>query len=126
MKYRRMSLNCDNNLDIYGTWEDLKLFYCNNFDEKNILKLEDILIVDWEKELMEERMEMISYVFMTKEDAPVEWLERMAGEYPKLDFNLVYQNREKDSYGEIIYKNGELYHNSRIFDEICYQEVAVS
>ena len=121
-----MSLNCDNNLDIYGTWEDLKLFYCNNFDEKNILKLEDILIVDWEKELMEERMEMISYVFMTKEDAPVEWLERMAGEYPKLDFNLVYQNREKDSYGEIIYKNGELYHNSRIFDEICYQEVAVS
>lgn len=121
-----MSLNCDNNLDIYGTWEDLKLFYCNNFDEKNILKLEDILIVDWEKELMEERMEMISYVFMTKEDTPVEWLERMAGEYPKLDFNLVYQNRERDSYGEIIYKNGELYHNSRIFDEIYYQEVAVS
>jgi len=119
MKYRRMSFNCHNNLDIYGSWEELKKFFNDNYDENKIINLnnyENIEILDWDKDLFEEKMEQIYYVFMTSEEPPCEWISDISKEYPNLEFNLIYQNREREISGEYIYKKGVLY-NSFQYDD---------
>lgn len=133
-----MNLNCHNNLDIYGPWEELKTFFSNNSTEKSVLSFEnyvsnedgwgtelDAEVTDWDQDLMEEKMEQFYYVFMTKETPPNLWLDKIAKIYNKLEFNLIYQNRELGLTGEIIYKNGILYHNFKTEEE-PYQEIQVS
>ncbi len=119
-----MSLNCHNNLEVSGSWENLKKFFINNSTDKcvlyigNISEIDDkFYMVDWDRELFEEKMEQISYVFMTEEYPPEDWLEEVANKNRDLEFNLVYQNREKDSNGEIVYKNGDLYCNYKSDEE---------
>jgi len=111
MRYSKMLLDCNNNLDIYGLYEELKYFFNNNRTENAELNLgyENLELLDFE--VPEEGVEQISYVFLTKEEPPKAWLENMARKYPKLEFYLVYQNREKDIDGELIYKNGVLYNS---------------
>lgn len=126
-----MFLNCHNNLDIFGSWEDLKYFFINNSTDKYILNFgledkrnsEDVYMVDWDREIMNEKMEQITYVFMTNEYPPEDWLENIAKEYKNLEFNLVYQNREKDISGEIVYKYGDLYCSYKSSDEENYENI---
>ena len=130
MKYRNMGLNCHNNLDIYGSWEDLKIFFIENSSENVVLNLNEINeILDWDRDLICEPMQQICYVFMTKENPPMEWVKNLAEQYRNLEFNLIYQNREKDFSGEVVYKNGTLWVDSKMDedeDSSYYEEVSIS
>ena len=118
---RRMNLEYQNNLEIYGKWEELKSFFINNSSDNFVLNLKNIEILDWDKDIMSERMEQMYYVFRMDEP-PVEWLEREARRYNNLEFNLIYQSEERDLCGELVYKNGKLYNNVREnWDEECIE-----
>lgn len=146
MKYRRMNLDCENNLDIYGSWNDLKIFFNENRIEnidknksQNILTFskcvpaigeecferwgtgKDAEVRDWDRDILEEETEELSYMFLTDRNPPNIWLEQIAKKYPELEFILVYQNTTSEITGEIVYKNSELYHNMIINneDEVC-------
>lgn len=67
---------------------------------------------DWEEDF-EEEMEQFYYVFLTSGNPPNKWLEVVAKKYPEIEFNLVYKNEAKDVNGEIVYREGKLYHSSR-------------
>lgn len=114
MKYRKMSFNCHNNLEIFGQWDDIKSFYSENSSDNNVLNGdEEFIVLDWDKNILEEKMDEVVYVFMTKEGPPEYWLEKVAKKYKSLEFNLIYQNRNDDLTGEIVYKKGELYYDSK-------------
>jgi len=119
MKYKKMTFFCLNNLDIYGKWEDLQDFFIENTSIDSVLNFGSFekKDIDWEKELMNEEMELFYYVFMTIDTPPLEWLDEIAKKYTKLEFNLIYQIRDKEIAGEIVYKNGKLYHNFKTIDE---------
>ena len=72
---------------------------------------EDADIQEYEENIMEENLDQLFYIFLTRENPPIKWLEKIAKKYNNLEFNLIYQNRDKDLSGEIIYKNGRLYHH---------------
>lgn len=67
---------------------------------------------DWEDDF-EEGMEQFYYVFLTSGNPPNRWLEAVAKKYPEIEFNLVYKNESRDVNGEIVYRDGKLYHSSR-------------
>lgn len=67
---------------------------------------------DWEDDF-EEGMEQFYYVFLTSGNPPNKWLEAVAKKYPNIEFNLVYKNESRDINGEIVYREGKLYHSSR-------------
>jgi len=128
MRYRKMYV-CENSLEIYGEWENLKKFFIDNRSE-NILSFakmepiengedcfekwgteEDADIQEYEENIMDENLDQLFYIFLTRENPPIKWLEKIAKKYNNLEFNLIYQNRDKDLSGEIIYKKGRLYHH---------------
>jgi len=118
MKYRKMSFNCHNSLEVFGQWEDLKSFYIDNSTEDSILLGDEYFeVLDWDKDILEEKLDQATYIFMTIDGPPEFWLERIAKKYKKLEFNLIYQNRDNDYSGEIVYKNGELYFDSKYNEE---------
>ena len=69
-------------------------------------------IKDWEEDF-EDEMEQFYYVFLTSGNPPNKWLEAVAEKYPEIEFNLVYKNESKDVNGEIVYRDGKLYHSTR-------------
>ena len=69
---------------------------------------QNAVINDWENDI-EEETDQIYYIFETLKNPPNLWLKEVAKKYPKLEFNLVYQNTENDISGEIIYRKGRLY-----------------
>ena len=106
-----MVFNCHNSLDIYGSWDELKQFYIENSTENCILNLNfKYEIRDWEKNILNEKLEEIYYIFLCENSPPFEWLKNIAEKYSNLEFNLVYENRDLEKTGEIIYKYGQLYH----------------
>lgn len=118
MKYRRMSLEYQNNLEIYGSWNQLKEFFIDNSTETDILSLDESVLLEWDKDILEEKSEVLYYVFLSK-NIKAGWLDKMAKKYKNLEFNLIYQNEEKEIYGEIVYKNGILYHmDDEIVEEL--------
>lgn len=113
-----MSFNCHNSLEVFGQWEDLKSFYIDNSTEDSILLGDEYFeVLDWDKDILEEKLDQATYIFMTIDGPPEFWLERIAKKYKKLEFNLIYQNRDNDYSGEIVYKNGELYFDSKYNEE---------
>ena len=119
MKYKKMTFYCHNNLDVYGDWEDLKDFFIENTTIDSVLNFGNIKaeIIDWEKELMNEEMELFYCVFGTDKVPPLDWLNEIGKKYNKLEFNLIYEIRERDVAGEVVYKNGKLYHNFETIED---------
>jgi len=136
MKYKRMNFDFENNLEIYGNWVDLKKFFIDNQSVNKTLSLEncvpvedsdkkyylwgsseDVEVIEWDENLMDEKIDMLYYVFLTKDGSPLRWLKSVAEKYIELEFNLVYQNRKTDEMGEAIYKNGKLYYNCKYNSE---------
>jgi len=109
--------NCENNLEIYGKWDDLKKFYTNNWGSNGLSfrkigeEYDEPSIIECEKNLYNIKMDMIYYIFLTKSDPPLKWLDKISKIYNNLEFNLVYQNRENERIGDYIYKNGEVYYD---------------
>ena len=139
--YKINKMNCQNNLDIYGEYEDLVLFFEENrvkkslgkkLGDENILTFqkvlpvlegedkkkiwgtsEDALIKDFERDILVEETEQMYYEFLTVGNPPNLWLKEVGKKYSNLEFNLVYYNSEFDVKGEIIYREGELYYSYR-------------
>ena len=108
--------HCENNLEIFGTWEILKQFYNENWSQnalsfKKIGDYDDPEVINWDKGLFESKKDSLNYIFLTKEEPPRQWLKKIAEKYKTLDFTLDYQNREKMMSGQITYKNGEIFYN---------------
>ena len=116
MNYKKMNLKYNNSLDIYGSWEELKNFFINNSSDDTILNVDKCEIIDWDKDLMLGEIGQTYYVFRS-EEVPMDWLERVARIYDKLEFNLIYQLDDSELVGEFVYKNGELYHKYEIGEE---------
>ena len=131
-----MNFDFENNLEIYGNWVDLKKFFIDNQSVNKTLSLEncvpvedsdkkyylwgsseDVEVIEWDENLMDEKIDMLYYVFLTKDGSPLRWLKSVAEKYIELEFNLVYQNRKTDEMGEAIYKNGKLYYNCKYNSE---------
>jgi len=103
--------NCENNLEVFGDWDLLKNFYNDNWC-KTILNIKDELeMIEWERGLFIERLDSIYYIFLTKENPPLEWLRSVSCKYKELDFTLGYQNLKSGMYGEVVYRGGEIYYN---------------
>lgn len=116
MNYKKMNLKYNNSLDIYGSWEELKNFFINNSSDDTILNVDKCEIIDWDKDLMLGEIGQTYYVFRS-EEVPKDWLEGVARIYDKLEFNLIYQLDDSELVGELVYKNGELYHKYEIGEE---------
>jgi hypothetical protein len=136
-----MVTKCINNLDIFGNNTDLISFFQENrvipnnnkkLLNQNILTFQNAIqvnpndykstkkfwgtkydaeIIDWETELESEELEQMFYKFKTHRNPPYKWLEFIANKYNNLEFNLNYENEDDGYVGEIIYRNGELYHS---------------
>jgi hypothetical protein len=111
--------HCENHLEIYGKWEDLKAFTINNWGKQvlSFRKLADIeqpCMIEYEKELFNREMDMIYYTFLTKQEPPEKWLAQISKIYNHLEFNLYYQNRKIDKTGDYMIKNGEVYYKDEI------------
>ena len=104
--------NCENNLEIFGKWHILKDFYNNNWGE-HTLRIDnmDISMIEWEKGLYGEEMDMIYYVFLTRDVPPLIWLREISAKYRELDFTLEFLNRKSGKGGEVVYRGGEMYYN---------------
>lgn len=124
-------MNCINHLDIFGEYNELVKFFKENKTKDTVLSFNkfiptsdkqkekwgtglEAVINNFEKDILEEEMEQLYYEFYTLGNPPNIWLQEIAKKYQTLEFNLVYQNTEKDVKGEIIYREGKLYHSSRI------------
>lgn len=124
-------MNCINHLDIFGEYNELVRFFKENKTKDTVLSFNkfiptsdnqkekwgtglEAVINNFEKDILEEEMEQLYYEFYTLGNPPNIWLQEIAKKYQTLEFNLVYQNTEKDVKGEIIYREGKLYHSSRI------------
>ena len=118
-------MSCENNLDIFGNYEDL-LFFINSNKIKsnngallnqNILTFnkvvplqnpqdlnecktnwgtkEDANIIDWETDFNEE-YDSYFYKFTTNGNPPHLWLKVVAERFNNLEFNLTYQNNKRN------------------------------
>ena len=106
--------HCENHLEIYGKWEELKNFTINNWGNQGISfrkssNCEQPCMIEYERELFNREMDMIYYTFLTKNEPPEQWLAQISKQYSHLEFNLYYQNRKNDKSGDYIIKNGEFY-----------------
>ena len=136
-----MSAYCENNLDIFGDYQDILHFIQKNKVKKNGNKLlnqnvltfnnelsvnncedtnecketwgtkNDADVVDWETDFDEE-YDSYFYKFMTSGNPPHIWLKHIAEKYNTLEFNLTYINSNTNMQGEIVYRNGVLYNNT--------------
>ena len=125
--------NCENHLEIYGKWDDLKKFTINNWGnqglsfrkymnvhsnrgegEELIEQKSEPFIIEYEKDLFNKEMDMIYYTFLTKDDPPEGWLENISKQYNNLEFNLFYQNRKNEKSGDYLIKNGEIYYKEEL------------
>ena len=125
-------MNCINHLDIFGDYQELVNFFKNNKNNDLILSFNKFMpitkglekenwgtssepiIKEYEEEILEEEVDQLYYVFYTFGNPPNKWLKKVSEKYKNLEFNLVYQNTEKNIKGEIIYRQGKLFHSSRI------------
>ena len=111
--------HCENHLEIYGKWEDLKAFTINNWGNRGISfrKLVDVeqpFMIEYEKELFNKEMDMIYYTFLTNDEPPKKWLAQISKQYQHLEFNLYYQNKKFDKSGDYMIKNGEFYYKEEL------------
>jgi len=116
-----MNFNFENNLEIYGEKEDLQKFFIDNASENSILSFKNIIPEDDNNlYLLEGGMydgDDLYYSFLTEGGAPLNWIRIVGEKYNRLEFYMVYQSKEMEESGEIIYKNGKLYHNCRYNSE---------
>lgn len=136
-----MVTKCFNTLDIFGKNTDLINFFQENrikpnnpkkLLNQNILTFQNAIqvnpanyklakkmwgtkydaeLIDWESDLESDEYEQMFYKFKTHRNPPYKWLEFIAKKYENLEFNLNYENEDDGYVGEIIYRNGELYHS---------------
>jgi hypothetical protein len=111
--------HCENHLEIYGKWEDLKAFTINNWGNQGLSfrKLTDVeqpCMIEYEKEIFNREMDMIYYTFLTRQEPPEKWLSQISKQYSHLEFNLYYQNRKIDKTGDYMIKNGEIYYKEEL------------
>lgn len=125
--------NCENHLEIYGKWDDLKKFTINNWGNKGlsfrkymnihlnrgegeelIEQKNEPFIIEYEKDLFNKEMDMIYYTFLTRDEPPEGWLENISKQYSNLEFNLFYQNRKNEKSGDYLIKNGEIYYKEEL------------
>jgi hypothetical protein len=111
--------HCENHLEIYGKWEDLKDFTINNWGNQGLsfrksADVEQPCMIEYEKDLFKREMDMIYYTFLTRHEPPEKWLAQISKKYSHLEFNLYYQNRKIDKTGDYMIKNGEIYYKDEI------------
>jgi len=109
-----MFLGYENNLEIFGSNEDL----CSFFEDSGGK-------LDLGCDIIDEEIGKGSYVcsFLSLEVLDG-WLGEKAGSYLGLEFQLDYINRAKNIEGTIVYKNGKLYHHSvEMYDDMVLEMI---
>jgi hypothetical protein len=96
---------------MWGTKYDAELIDWD--DEFTFLRMEGLKGNSSKNEINKDTflLEQMFYKFKTHRNPPYKWLEFVAKKYNNLEFNLNYENEDDGYIGEIIYRNGELFHS---------------